>query len=395
MMDQLIRSDSDATPLARARVLGPLVAAAGAAIERDQCIPPTLLAALHDARMFRLLLPRSVGGEEVEPGAYLRAIEEIGRHDGSVAWCLFVGNSSALLAAYLDPAAARAIYADPHAAIAWGPPGADRARAVPGGYRVSGRWRFASGCRHATWMGVHCTVQEPDGSLRLNAAGRPTIRSLLFPAARATLLDDWDVIGLRGTSSVSYTAEDVFVPEAYSATREDPTLARERGRLYAFPQQGLYTVGAAGVALGLGRGMLDAFLALATHKTPRALAGPLARNAAVQTEVARMEARIGSARAYLIATLADIWSEADQRAPIAVADRAQLRLAATHAIQCAIEVADWTYRAAGTDAIFAGTAFERRFRDIHTVSQQLQARMANFEAVGRIMLGIEPETPFL
>jgi len=390
-MDTIVRSD----PLARARAVGPLVAAAGDAIERDQRLPPTLLAALHDSRLFRLLLPRAFGGEEAHPGAYLRAVEEIGTHDGSVAWCMFVANSSALITAYLDPAAARAIYANPHASIAWGPPGADRARAVAGGYVVKGRWRFASGCRHATWMGAHCNVEEPDGSLRLNQAGRPTIRTLLFPAENATLIDDWDVIGLRGTASVSYTVADLFVPEAYSSTREDPALARETGRMYAVPQQGLYTVGAAGTALGIARGMLDAFFTLATHKTPRALAGPLARNAAVQTEVAQVEARLSAARAWLLASLDDIMADPDPHAPIEVPDRARLRLAATHAIQCAIETADWTYRAAGTDAIYAGTTFERRFRDIHTVSQQLQARIANFEAVGRILMGITPETPFL
>ncbi|MEO8714952.1 MAG: acyl-CoA dehydrogenase family protein [Acetobacteraceae bacterium] len=383
------------TPLTRARAVGALVDEVGDAIERDQRIPPALLSVLHEAGLFRLLLPRAAGGEEVHPSAYLRAVEEIGRHDGSVAWCMFVANSSALIAAYLDPASARAIYADPRASIAWGPPGADRARAVPDGYVVNGRWRFASGCRHATWMGAHCNVEEADGSLRLNAAGRPTIRTLLFPVGNAALLDDWDVIGLRGTASVSYTVEDLFVPEAYTSTREDPALARETGRVYAIPQQGLYTVGAASTALGIARGMLDAFLALATHKTPRALAGPLARNAAVQMEVARVEARLSASRAYLLTTLEDIMSDPDPRAPIDVPDRARLRLAATHAIQCAVEAADWTYRAAGTDAIVAGSAFERRFRDIHTVSQQIQARMANFEAVGRIMMGIEPETPFL
>ncbi len=382
-------------PLARARALGPAVAEASDAIEREQRFPPDLLAALHEARLFRLLLPRSAGGEETEPGPYLRAVEEIGRHDGSVAWCMFVANSSALIAAYLEPAAARAIFADPRAAIAWGPPGPDRARGVPGGYRVSGRWSYASGCRHATWMGAHCMVQEPDGSLRLNGSGRPTIRTLLFPAEQARLIDDWNVIGLRGTSSGSYAVNDLFVAEAYSSTREDPALTRERGRLYAFPQQGLYTVGAAGTALGIARGMMDAFLALATHKTPRALAGPLARSPAVQMEYAQVEARLGAARAYLLAMLDEIWSDPEQRAPITVRDRARLRLAATHAIQSAIEAADWTYRAAGTDAIFAGSAFERRFRDIHTVSQQIQARMANFEAVGRIMMGIEPDGPFL
>ncbi|MBV8702085.1 MAG: acyl-CoA dehydrogenase family protein [Acetobacteraceae bacterium] len=394
-LHQTTRAQPLGDPLARARALGPLVAEASDAIEREQRIPPSLLDALHAARLFRLLLPRSAGGEESEPGPYLRAVEEIGRHDGSVAWCMFVANSAGLIAAYLEPASARAIFADPRAAIAWGPPGADRARGVPGGYRVSGRWSYASGCRHATWMGAHCMVEEPDGSLRLNDAGRPTVRTLLFPAERARLIDDWDVIGLRGTSSGSYALDDLFVPETYSSTREDPALARERGRLYAIPQQGLYTVGAAGTALGIARGMMDAFLALATRKTPRALGLSLARSPAVQMEFAQVEARLGAARAYLLATLEEIWSDPAPRAPISVPDRARLRLAATHAIQCAVEAADWTYRAAGTDAIFTGSPFERRFRDIHTVSQQIQARMANFEAVGRVMMGIEPETPFL
>ncbi len=237
--------------------------------------------------------------------------------------------------------------------------------------------------------------RSSDGSLRLNTSGRPTIRTLLFPAEHARLHDDWDVIGLRGTSSVSYTVEDVFVPEAYSSTREDPALAHESGRMYAIPQQGLYTVGAAGTALGIARGMLDAFVALATHKTPRALAAPLAANAWVQTEFARIEARLGAARAWLLATLTEIMEDPDPRAPIEVSDRARLRLAASHAIDCATESADWIHRTAGTDAIGTGTAFERRFRDIHTVSQQIQARTANFEAVGRILLGIMPEAPFL
>lgn len=383
------------SPLARAHTLAARIGDAADAIERDQRIPPSLLDDVHDAGLFRLLLPRSIGGEEADPRDYLIAVEEIGRHDGSLAWCMFVANSSALIAAYLDPAAARAIYADPHASIAWGPPGTPRARAVPGGYRVSGRWGFASGCRHSTWMGAHAAVEQPDGTLRLNSAGRPTVRTLLFPAEHARLHDDWDVIGLRGTSSVSYTVDDVFVPEAYSATREDPALVRETGRMYAIPQQGLYTVGAAGTALGIARGMLDAFVGLATHKTPRALAGPLAANTWVQAEFARTEARLSAARAWLFAALTGIMEEPDPQAPIDVPDRARLRLAATHAIGCAADTADWVYRAAGTDAIVTGTAFERRFRDIHTVSQQIQARTANFEAVGRILFGMMPETPFL
>jgi indole-3-acetate monooxygenase len=378
-------------PLAGAQALSAELAAASDDIERTQRIVEPLLTRLHEARLFRMLLPRSAGGDAVEPTVYLRVVEEVARHDGSVAWCLFTGNSSALIAAYLPPEVASEIWRHPRAAVAWGPPNATKAHAVSGGYRVSGTWQFASGCRHARWMGAHCQVIEPDGSLRLNSAGRPTVRSLLFPAEQAKLIDgSWEVIGLRGTASDSYSLTDLFVPEAFSTTREDPTLRREPGPLYAFTQQGLYAVGSAGVALGLARAMLDAFVELARRKTPRALA-PLAGNAVVQANVARAEAKLGSARAYLLDTLQAVWSEAGETTPLDVPARVRLRLATTLAIDASIEVAEAAYRGAGADAIFAGSAFERRFRDMHTLSQQTQARAAHFEAIGAVMLGNEPE----
>jgi alkylation response protein AidB-like acyl-CoA dehydrogenase len=138
--------------------------------------------------------------------------------------------------------------------------------------------------------------------------------------------------------------------------------------------------------------MLDAFKELATRKTPRNFVR-LAENAVVQSNVAQMEARLGAARAFLVETLSDIWS-ADDSWVIDVPARARVRLACALAIQTAEAVADYSYKAAGVDAIFLGTAFERRFRDIHTLSQQIQSRTAHFEAVGQIMLGIEPAGSF-
>jgi alkylation response protein AidB-like acyl-CoA dehydrogenase len=261
---------------------------------------------------------------------------------------------------------------------------------VPGGYRVTGRWDFASGCRHASWMGAHGMVVEPGGSLRLNKAGRPTVRTWLFPVEETTLLDNWDPIGLRGTASESYTVKDLFVPEAFTGTREDPSLRREPGKLYAFPQQTLYSVGISSVALGIARGMLDAFIELALRKTPRGT-GRLADNAVIQAEVARAEARLGAARCYLIDTVTEIYLRADSAAPIDVMDRARARLAGSHAISNAVAVADRTYKAAGVDAIFPGSPFERRFRDIHTLSQQIQSRDAQYETVGQVLLGNRPE----
>src|SRR5580692_11455552 len=293
-------------PVMRARDLGPAIEAAAAEIEQTQRIGEPLLSQLHDSRLLRLLLPRSFGGEEVEPWVYLRTVEEVSRHDASVGWNLFVANSSALITPFMDPASAHVIYDDPRALVSWGPPNAARARAVPGGYRISGEWEFASGCRQATWMGAHAQVEEPDGSLRRNARGMPLIRTLLFPVAQAKLIHRWNVIGLRGTASDAYSVTDLFVPEAFSGTREEPDSRTEPGRLYAFTTQGLYAVGHTGVMLGTARAMLEAFVALACEKTPRNL-GRLADNAVVQSNVARIEAKLGAARAYLVETLRDIW----------------------------------------------------------------------------------------
>ena len=381
-------------PIARARDLGSAIAAAANEIVQTQRIPEPLLSQIHEARMARMLLPLSVGGDQIEPWVYLRAIEEIARHDGSVGWNLFVANSSALIAPFIPLETAREIYSDPRAIIAWGPPNQYRATAVPGGYRVSGEWNFASGCRQATWMGAHCQVIEPDGSLRLNRFGRPTVRSLLFPKAKASLIANWNPIGMRGTASEGYSLSDLFVAEAYTGTREDPSLRRDPGPLYAFPMQGLYAVGVAGVAFGIARAMLDAFIELAGEKVPRGLPR-LADSPSVQSDVAHREANLGSARAYLVEILKDVWDHADDIDPIGPADRARVRLGCAQAIKVSVEVVDYVFKAAGTSAIFPGTPFERRFRDIHTLSQQIQSRDSHFEAVGRVMFNGDPDGTFL
>ncbi len=386
-MDQLTTPN----PVAAARALGPLIQQHADTIEQTRRVPAPLVAALHKSRLLRMHLPHSVGGDQVDPGQYLLAVEEISRHDASLGWMLFVANSTALIAPYLDLEVARTIFGAPDSVVAWGPPNACRTQAVDGGYIVNGRWDFASGCRLATSMGAHTLVVEPDGKLRLNQFGKPAIRSFLFALKDVELHDTWDTIGLRGTASDSYSVKNLFVPEAYSSTREDPSLRREPGPLYAFTQQGLYAVGAAGVGLGIARAMLEALIELAAKKTPRGLAR-MADSPTVQADIARAEARIGAARAYILETVADLYAHADEMEPMVIKDRARLRLTTTNALHAAIEVCDTVYKAAGVDAIFKGRGpFERRFRDMHTVSQQIQARTAHFEAVGQVLLGSPPE----
>jgi alkylation response protein AidB-like acyl-CoA dehydrogenase len=381
-------------PVVRARALGPAISAVVDEIEKRQDFPEPLISELHESRLFRLLLPRSLGGEEVEPWVYVAAIEEIARHDGSLGWNMFVANSSALIAPFIPFEAARTIYCDPRGLISWGPPNQHKLVAVPGGYRVTGEWHFSSGYRQATWIGAHGNVVESGGSLRLNRFGRPTVRTLLMPKDKTTQIRNWHTLGMRGTASEGYSVSDVFVPEEFSGTREDPSLRRDRGPLYAFTMQGLYAVGVSGVALGIAAAMLDAFKELAVEKAPRNL-GRLADSPVVQADVARREATLGAARAYLTDILKEVWGRADDVEPLGTDDRALVRLGCSHVIQTAIETADYVFKAAGTSAIFLGTPYERRFRDIHTLSQQIQSRDAHFEAVGRVMFNGDPDGTFM
>ena len=388
-MDEPAKAD----PLSRARMLGAAVEVAADEIERRRRLVPEVVDAIHRLRLARMFTPRSAGGDEVAPADAIAAIEEVSRHDLSVGWNLFVANAAALIAPYLPPETAREVFGPPRALVAWGPPNDCVLETAPGGFRVNGRWAFASGCRHATWMGAHGHVAGPDGGKRRDANGEPIVLTVLFPAENAVLLDDWNAIGMRGTGSESYRVDDLFVPESRSGRRGDPSLRREPGPLYAFTMQSLYAAGVAGVALGAARAMLDALIDLAARKTPRGLRR-LADRPVAQAGVARAEAQLGAARAYLMDTLATVHGRGAADRPIDIPDRARVRLAATHAIHAAVAVARRAWTDAGVDAIFPGGPFERRFRDLHTLSQQIQAREAHYERIGRVLLG-DPPADFL
>jgi len=266
-----------------------------------------------------MLLPRSAGGGETEPALYVAAIEELARHDASVAWNVFVANSSCLIAAYLEPAANHAIFADPRSIVAWGPPNASRASAVDAGYCLTGKWDFASGCRRpldgralpCPRSGRHVAAQ----SLRPAHGPHAAVSGRRGDPARH-LADDW----AARTASDSYCVDDVFVSEAFSTTREDRRCATSAARSMPYHAVPLRDRGRRR-GFGIARAMLSEFIALASRKAPRNLAR-LADSAVVQADVARAEARLGSARAYLIETLSTIYAHADDVAPIEVADRA-------------------------------------------------------------------------
>jgi len=376
----------------RARQLAPMIAAAGDEIERRRDLPEPVVAALAERGLFRLLLPRSLGGAELPPAAYVPVVEEIAKHDASVAWCLGQACGCTMTAAYLAPEVAREIFGGERGIVAWGPPGPAEARMAPGGYRLTGTWSFASGSHHATWLGAHVAVFAEDGAPRLRPDGAPVFRTLLFPKTQAAMTDIWRVIGLRGTGSDSYTVTGLFVPEDHAVERSADAKPRETGLLYAFSSSNVYSAGFAGVALSIARAVLDAFVELARDKIPRGAKRTLRDNNVIQAQVAQSEARIGAARAFLLGALEDIWREAGRIGRLSLDHNATIRLASTWAIHQAREAIDTLYHAAGATAIFEENPFERRFRDIHTVVQQYQGRQAHFETVGQILLGLGPES---
>jgi alkylation response protein AidB-like acyl-CoA dehydrogenase len=383
-------------PLERARALGPLLEDLSERTEQERRLPAPVLLALHDAGLFRLLLPRTLDGGEVDPITFVQVIEEVARHDASAAWCLCQAAGCSMTAAYLHPAEARAIFGDREAVLAWGPSLDARAVAVDGGYRITGTWSFASGCRHATWLGGYCAIQDADGSPRRRPDGTPDGRTMLFPAASATLVDVWHVTGLRGTGSDTFTVTDLFVPRERAVSRDDPSERRYPGPLYCFPSGSLYASGFAGVAMGLARSSLDAFIELARDKEPRSSRRLVRDSGLVQAQVAQAEAQLGAARVFLVDALTRIWSHVSRAGrDLDLDQRVQIRLASTYGIHQARQVVDTVHHAAGSSAVFTSSAFERRFRDVHTVTQQLQGRQAHFETVGRYLLGLEPDQTFL
>jgi alkylation response protein AidB-like acyl-CoA dehydrogenase len=370
--------------VARALALHPLLKQEGDEVNRRRELTPPIVNALKEGGFFRMLQPRSIGGMEMKPSDFARVTEAISAGDGSTAWVVCQGNGCSMSAAYLEPKVAKDIFGPVNGILAWGPPGAPfEAEPVPGGYCISGTWRFASGSQNATWLGAHMKV-----------AGRKEVRTMLFPKSSVQMVDIWHTLGLRGTASNEYVVKDLFVPADHTMLRDQAIDRREAGPLYRFGSSQLYSAGFAGVGLGLARGLIDAFLDLPATKVSRGAAKPMRDNNVVQSQLAQSEAKWHSARAFLHNTLDEIYEYVIEHGEMTDRQAAMMRLASTWSIQQSRDVVHTLYHCAGSVAIFEDHPFERRLRDINSVSQQSQGRQLHYESVGQIMLGLPPENQF-
>ena len=374
------------SPLDAARKLVPLIRSSADQIDAERELPRSLFEALADAGLFRLALPRALGGSELDLPTYVQVIEEIGKADASTGWIV---NQCAIFATYaarMPRDLARSIWIDtPRSVVANTPLASAQAVSVPGGYRVTGRQGFSTGCRHAAWLAAHAQIVE-NGQIRLEG-GQPETRYLFVPAAEAELLDTWRVRGMRGTGTHHFAVNDVFVPGKRTVKSVTAPLM-ETGPLYQIPRTLLFASGDAAVALGMARTCLATFFELAGAKTPRAMQTLLRDQSMIQVSVGQAEAHLRSGRAFLTETVREIWAGVTSTGTISLDQRATLRLATTHAIRLAVQVVDTVYNAVAATAVYEGHLLQRHFQDIHVISQHLQGRLSHYELVGRHWLGL-------
>ena len=381
---------------AAAKALRPLIVELRDEIEESRRLPPALVSAMDEAGLFRTFMPKSLGGPELDPITAFSVVEQISIADGAVGWCCFIAGSIGLYSGWLDTSVAREMFGNPpmlRGAGSFRPLGT--ARRTDGGYVVNGRWDFASGCLHATWLFLNCAVVDENGP-RYNvggpADGLPELRMMSAPIGQATIHDNWSVIGLRGTGSNDVSVEELFVPDnrTFALTGQPvdtaPLCAFRTAMATTFTPLAANT-------LGMARGAMDAFMELASSSATTMNMALLRDRPPVQLVVGQAEAIISGARAYVLDAVSRMWEGVQSGKSDLTEEVLQSRLAVTHAVHESARAIDMLYHASGTNAVRRSNLLERYFRDVHSAMMHAGGLPSNFEQGGKVAFGLPPGAP--
>jgi indole-3-acetate monooxygenase len=364
----------------RAREIADLARGMADQIDADRRLPAELVGVLRDSGLLRAGAPVEVDALELPAGTALRCAEEVARGDASAGWCVSIAITSSLLVAYLPPVSRDELFGDGRgvAAGVWAPHG--KARRVPGGVVVSGRWAFCSGITHADVLFAGCVLED-----------RPAVIAL--PTEQLQILDTWHTLGLRGTGSHDTVADEVFVPnERVLSIFDGPVIDRP---LYRFPPFGFFAACITAAAMGNARAAIDNFVELAGAKKGVASSRTLAERSTIQAAVAGAESALEAARAGYYQAIDAAWQASQDGPPVPLEARTRLRLAATHGVRISADVVRTMYDLAGGSAIYDGAPLQRRFRDAFTATAHFQVNEASRELPGRILLGQATEAAML
>jgi alkylation response protein AidB-like acyl-CoA dehydrogenase len=386
----------DDPPVLHAAIgLAEQIRAASDEVERARRVPPNIAMAMKEAGVFGMAMPRVWGGPELDPLTQFRVIEALAMADGSVGWCAMIGCDGGYVTAFLDQNVARTMY--PDRMVATGAAGTTTGQAIrmPGGYRVSGRFPFVSGCHHCEWVWLGCIVVE-NGVPCVDGNGVPETRQCLLRLSQCEILDTWHTTGLRGTGSNDIVVRDEFVEEEHSFSFQDPKLIKRPGPLYAFPF--MFVAKGPAPALGIARHAIDVMIGSAAGKPARrytvgeGIEAPkvLRDDVYVQEAVGRAETLLAAARAYYFHVMGDLWETlVDGRQP---SDK-QLALftsAYPHIVGVCVDVVQLVYKAAGGSAVYQKGPLDRCLRDVLTMNQHVVGTLRTYEMAGRLLLGLKP-----
>ena len=367
------------TMLQAVRQLAPSIMERGGEIETARRVPIDLLDSLRAAGCFRLVRPASHGGLEASMPDAMRALESLARADASVAWTVMIGAGSWIDLAHLPPEAFDELYATNPDAITAGvfnPSGS--IVPVDGGYQVTGRWSFASGCEHADVLFANCIEGVVDGM--------PQIRGAVFAPADVAIEDTWSVSGLCGTGSHHFHVADMIVPaeRTYTPMNGEPCVD---ALIVHLPPPAVLAPVMASVALGIAQGALDDITALASNKMPLLSPVALGGNPLFQFELATADTDLRAARSLLYEVAARVWAAAATGDPLTMEHRAQIRASAVWTVERATSVVIAAYRAGGGTSLYSSCPLQRRLRDIHALAQHFLVRRDTLVTAGAILAG--------
>jgi indole-3-acetate monooxygenase len=391
--------DIDAQPVVQAAAeLQPVLRDYHDEIEREQRIPPALFARLREAGFYKMVIPRSLGGLQIDTLTFLRAVEKLAEGAGSVGWNLANGGVGQLVTLGLPDEGVEEIYGKRADTVIAGTavPGGGQATPVKGGYRVTGRWQFGTGSQEASWMLGSFQVIGDDGQpLRHPEGGSLYWRGVFERSEVEIVPGSWDVAGLRGTGSFDWTVKDVFLPERRTMPQIGIPLenqwARWPGIMYQLPVQCWVGPHHSAVITGIAQAGLDALIDLAGGKIPRGRTGArLCDSPQVQEAVGRADAILNAGRAYRSAQIAGIWGMVASGGETTLEQRARCRLASTYAADCAREAMDLVYRHGGSTSFKRESRLAECWRDLHTVGQTVTLAPEWYPIGGRVYLGMDP-----
>jgi alkylation response protein AidB-like acyl-CoA dehydrogenase len=356
-------------------------------IDELRSLPPDLYAELKATGVFHALTPRSHGGAELPLSAVHDMIFDASRANGSLGWMVMVGMTQGPGFGLLPRDTALRL-------LRGGTPPTIRGTIAPkgiavpadGGFRVTGRWPFASGGPETDLVAGNCLVYR-DGKPALNEDGVPDARICILPASQATFIDTWHALGMRGTDSRDVAFEDVFVPTEMTYNIFTTRSHFETPHTY-LPVRLAYALAHAAIALGIAQGALDEIAELAPRKRPAIHPGAtLAHDPVFRHELGENSLRVAAGRAFLERTTEDCWQAGTERRRLSPREILTARSMSAFVTEQCIEVVNWTFAAAGSESLYDTSPIQRRLRDIQVARQHATVSKHTYQTLGATVLG--------